>query len=164
MIFPEFSKRNVMSAILLTAMILPASTLAGENKPFKVSLLTQEHVGFSPDCPSKFGGTTTGTGNGTHLGKVSFSATDCITPMEDHFTFKGEFTVVATNGDKIVGNYDGSFVPINNGPMYRLSDATFEITGGTGRFAQATGSADLKGTQNTKTGKGTLKADGTISY
>ncbi|HET8701087.1 MAG TPA: hypothetical protein VFL97_05425 [Nitrococcus sp.] len=164
MIFPELSKRNVISTILLTVMIFPASTLAGQDRPLKISLMTQEQVEFSPDCPSKFGGTTTGTGKSTHLGKVSFTATDCITPMGDHFTFKGKFTVAAANGDKLTGNYGGSFVPINAGPMYSLSDATFDITGGTGRFAQATGSAKLQGKQNTKTGKGILKADGIISY
>jgi hypothetical protein len=84
--------------------------------------------------------------------------------MEDHFTFKGEFTMVAANGDKVTGNYGGSFVPIGAGPTYRLSDGTFEITGGTGRFAQATGSGELQGKQDTTTGAGTLKADGTISY
>lgn len=164
MIFFKCLKYNIIFAIFLAAMILPASILAGENKPLKISLVTQEQVGFSPDCPSKFGGTTTGTGKSTHLGKVSFTATDCIISMEDHFTFKGEFIVVAANGDKLTGNYGGSFVPVNNGPMYRLSDATFEITGGTGRFTQAKGSAELQGKQNTKTGKGTLEAKGAISY
>lgn len=164
MIFPRFSKRNVISAILLTAMISPASILAGQDRPLKIRLAIHEQVGFSPDCPSQFGGTTTGTGKGTHLGKLSFNAIDCITPMEDHFTFAGEFTIVAANGDKLAGNYGGSFIPINTGPVYRLSDATFEITGGTGRFAQATGSGELTGTENVTTGNGTFKADGTISY
>ncbi|EAR22472.1 hypothetical protein [Nitrococcus mobilis] len=164
MVFPRFSKRTVISAILLTALALPASILAGQDRPLKIRLEVHEQVGFTPDCPSQFGGTTTGTGKGTHLGKLSFNATDCITPVEDHFTFAGEFTIVAANGDQLVGNYGGSFIPINTGPVYSLSDATFEITGGTGRFTQATGSGELRGTQSTKTGKGTFKADGTISY
>ena len=164
MTFPKFSKRKAISTILLTAMISPANALAAQDEPFKVSLVTREQVRFKPDCPTQFGGTTTGTGEGTHLGRTSFTATDCITPLEDHFTFEGEFTVTASNGDKLTGNYGGSFVPVNGGPTYNLSDATFEITGGTGRFAQATGSGEMQGKQNTKTGKGILKAEGTISY
>lgn len=163
MVFPVFSKRNVISAILLTAMVSPLSALGGQNKPLKIRLKVHEQVGFSLDCPSQFGGTTTGTGKGTHLGKLSFNATDCITPMEDHFTFNGEFTIIAANGDKLIGNYSGAFVPINSGPVYSLSDATLKILGGTGRFAQAGGSAELTGTENVTTGNGIFNVNGSIS-
>lgn len=160
------SKHNVISAILLAAMISPTAALSAEktDRPLKASLVTQEQFGFTPDCPSKFGGTTTGTGKSTHLGKVSLKAVDCVTPMENHFTFKGSFTLTAANGDTLTGDYSGSFIPKENPPMYGLSDAKFQITGGTGRFAQATGSAELQGNQNIQTGKGKLEADGTISY
>jgi hypothetical protein len=84
--------------------------------------------------------------------------------MENHFTFKGTFTLTAANGDKLTGDYSGSFIPKDAGPMYSLSDAKFQITGGTGRFAQAIGSAELQGNQNLQTGKGKLEVDGTISY
>jgi hypothetical protein len=162
----HFSKRNVISAILLTAMVSPSVALSGEktDTPLKASLMTQEQARYTPDCPSKFGGTITGTGKSTHLGKVSLKAADCITPMENHFTFKGTFTLTAANGDKLTGDYSGSFVPKDAAPMYALSDAKFQITGGTGRFAQASGSAKLQGTQNIQTGKGKLEVDGTISY
>jgi hypothetical protein len=161
-----FSKYSVISAILLAAMVSPSAALSGEktDRPLKASLVTQEQVGFTPDCPSKFGGTTTGTGKSTHLGKVSLTAADCITPMENHFTFKGTFTLTAANGDKLTGDYSGSFVPKDAGPIYSLSDPKFQITGGTGRFAQAGGSAELQGNQNIQTGKGKLEVDGTISY
>lgn len=162
----EFSRHSVISAILLAAMMSPAVALSEgkADRPFKASLVTQEHAGFTPNCPSKFGGTTTGTGKSTHLGKVTLTATDCITPMENHFTFKGTFTLTAANGDKLTGDYSGSFIPDNGGPTYNLSEAKFKITGGTGRFVQATGSAELQGSQNIQTGKGKLDADGTISY
>lgn len=167
MIFFNFSKHKIIPAILLTAMISPATALAtsivDKNVPLKVSLDLHEEMGFKPDCSSQFGGTTIGTGNGTHFGKISFKGADCITPIDNYFTFEGEFILAAANGDKLTGNYDGLFVPINSGPTYSISDATFEITGGTGRFAQATGSGELQGTQDTTTGDGTLNADGTMS-
>lgn len=143
----------------------PAIALCGEtSRPLKASVVTHEQPGFKPDCPSKFGGTTTGTGKSNHLGKVSLKASDCITPMENHFIFKGEFTLTAANGDNLSGGYSGSFVPVGAGPMYSLSDAKFEITGGTGRFRTAKGIADLKGNQDIMTGKGKIDIDGTISY
>jgi hypothetical protein len=84
--------------------------------------------------------------------------------MENHYTFKGKLTITTANGDKIIGDYSGSFLPLDTPSMYSLSDAKFEITGGTGRFSNAKGSADLKGSQNIQTGKGKIQADGTISY
>lgn len=161
----KFLKRNVASAVLLAVIISPAIASSGQpDRPLKATLVTQEQVAFMPNCPSKFGGTMTGTGTSTHLGKVSLTATDCITPVEDSFIFEGTFTLIAANGDKLTGEHSGAFVPTNTGPVYNLSDAKFEITGGTGRFTQATGSADLQGIQNIKTGKGKIEVDGTISY
>ena len=161
----ERSQRNVISALLFTAIISPAVAFSGPaDVPLKISLATHEQVGYKPDCPSKFGGTTTATGKGSHLGKVSLVATDCIIPMENHFTFEGKFELTASNGDKLTGKYSGSFIPLDTPPIYSLSDAVFQITGGTGRFSKATGSAELQGTQNIQTGNGKMEVNGTISY
>ena len=103
----------------------------------KISLELHEQVGFRLYCPSLFGGTTIGLGNSTHLGNVSFKGNDCITQTENYFTFKGRFMLTTANDDMLLGIYGGSFVPIDNGPMYSISDATFKIIGGTGRFALA---------------------------
>ena len=155
--------KHVISAIIFAVMISPAVSSAAE-KPLKASLVTQEQVGFKPDCPSRFGGTTTGKGNSTHLGKVSLTATDCITPVENYYTFEGKLTLTAANGDKLTGDYSGSFTPTGTGSTYKLDGAKFQITGGTGRFAQATGNAELTGNQDIQTGKGKIEANGTIEY
>jgi hypothetical protein len=161
----EQLKHKFISAFLTLVILAPAVAWSGpKNVPLKVSLVTLEQVGYKPTCPSKFGGTLTGTGKSTHMGKVTILANDCITPLENHFTFKGTFELTAANGDKLTGDYSGSFIPVNSGPMYSLSDAVLQITGGTGRFSKATGTAELEGTQNILTGKGKMEANGTISY
>jgi hypothetical protein len=161
----DLLRRKIISASLLLAIFAPTIAWSGPTSvPLKISLVTQEQVGFTPTCPSKFGGILTGTGKSSHMGKVSLLAKDCITPMENHFTFKGTFELTAANGDKLTGDYSGSFIPLNSGPMYSLSDAVLQITGGTGRFSKATGTAELQGTQDIQTGKGKMEADGTISY
>ena len=157
--------RNVVPVTLLAILMMPAAALPDStSRPFKASVVTHEQPGFRPDCPSKFGGTTTGTGKSTHMGEVSLNATDCITPMEDHFIFEGVFTLTAANGDTITGGYRGAFVPVEAGSTFSLSGAKFEITGGTGRFRGAKGIAELKGDQNIATGKGKIEAEGKISY
>lgn len=161
----ELLKHKFISAFLTLVILAPAIAWSGPtNVPLKVRLATQEQVGYKPTCPSKFGGTLTGTGKSTHMGKISLRANDCITPMEDHFTFKGTVELTAANGDKLTGDYSGSFIPLNSGSMYSLSDAVLQITGGTGRFSKATGTAELEGTQNIQTGKGKMEINGTISY
>jgi hypothetical protein len=48
------------------------------------------------------------------------------------------FFLVAANGERIIGTYEEGHIAIT-GPASALFEATFQITGGTGRFAQATG-------------------------
>jgi hypothetical protein len=163
----DFWKARIRAVVpvFFAAAIFPVTAFSGpKDVPLKMSLEIQDQVGFMPNCPSQFGSTITGKGKSSHLGKVSLATTDCITPMGDHFTFKGEFTLIAANGDKLTGEYSGSFVPVGAGPVYKLADAELEITGGTGRFSQANGTAKLNGSQDTTTGKGKMEADGTISY
>ena len=157
--------RNIISAILPAILMLPAVLLAdATSRPLKASVETHEQPGFRADCPSKFGGTTTGIGKSTHMGKVSLKADDCITPMEDHFIFEGAFTLTAANGDAVTGAYKGAFVPADDRSRYNLTDAKFEISSGTGRFRGAKGIAELKGDQDIATGKGKIEIDGTVSY
>lgn len=154
-----------VSVVFFAAAAFPITAFSGpKDVPLKMSLEIQDQVGFMPNCPSKFGSTITGKGKSSHLGKVSLATTDCITPTGDHFTFKGEFTLTAANGDKLTGDYSGSFVPVGAGPVYKLADAELRITGGTGRFSQANGTAELNGSQDTTTGKGKMDANGTVSY
>ncbi|SCX46541.1 hypothetical protein [Nitrosospira sp. Nsp1] len=161
----SFSKRTITSVIAIAGLTLPLTALAGPtNVPLKASVVTQEKMGLNPDCPSGFGGTTTGTGKSTHMGKVSIAASDCITPMGNHYAFIGKLTITAANGDKLSGDYSGSLIPTDTAPAYSFSNATFQITGGTGRFSKASGSVELQGNQDIKTGKGKMEADGTISY
>ena len=167
MTFSFLSKHRVIFATLLTVLISPATALAipmtSPNVPLNVSVLFKEKVGFRPDCPSQFGGTANGIGAGTHLGVFSFMATDCITPIDFYFSFEGDFLLTAINGDELSGIYGGLFIPVNGGPVHRLEDATMEITGGTGRFAQATGGGTLTGGEHLNTGIGVFQVDGTIS-
>lgn len=165
MVILQALTRNIISAILSAILMLPTVLLAdATSRPLKASVETHEQPGFRADCPSKFGGTTTGIGKSTHMGKVSLKAIDCITPMEDHFIFDGTFTLTVANGDTVTGLYKGAFIPADDQSRYKLTDAKFEISGGTGRFRGAKGIAELKGDQDIATGKGKIEIDGTVSY
>lgn len=135
-----------------------------KTKEIRFSLGTQEQVGYTPTCPSQFGGTLSGSGKGTHLGVISLSASDCIIPMQNYFISNGNLTITAANGDKLTGTYSGSFIPTDNPSIYMYDDFTIQITGGTGRFAGAAGSGTLEGTSNVQTGQGVVEGTMSVSY
>lgn len=101
-----------------------------------------------------------GTGNATHLGRLTNDQSHCAAPPSLAFT-DGVFTLTAASGDQVRGTYFGEFVPLDP-PLFTV-DGHFTITGGTGRFAGATGGGDASGVQNLATGEVTVSLVGTIS-
>ena len=121
--------------------------------PFKADFFTLRDYSVSPDCSEyasenpdeDFGAPNyqVGGGKGTHLGKFTTIISFCGGP---NFQYKaGEGVFVAANGDELYFNIPpagevGQIYQIFDDPYYELwfGDA-FEFTGGTGRFAGATG-------------------------
>jgi hypothetical protein len=67
-----------------------------------------------------------GTGEATHLGRVTVAWSHC--PEEPDYIMDGQMILTAADGDQLYGTYDHD----------NLSSIT--VTGGTGRFSDATGS------------------------
>lgn len=123
--------------------------------PFKATFYTLRDYSFALDC-SAFGSENpdedfgapgnyqVGDGNGTHLGEFMTTISFCGGP---NFQYRaGEGVFVAANGDELYFNIPptdviGQIYQVFDDPLYELwfGDA-FEFTGGTGRFAGATGS------------------------
>lgn len=142
-----------------------SASAAFVTKQFSVSAVIQERVGPMARCPSKFGGTITGHGDSALLGRTVVISTDCITPSGPLFNFsQGKMIIVTTSGDQIYANYSGQFVPTGEGAKYVFSGATFQITGGTGRYWRATGGGALTGGEDMVTGVGTADLNGKLTY
>jgi hypothetical protein len=127
-------RANYFGALVVTlaGAVLPAS--AGESVPFngRVSA-TWDNVFnglFAP--PANF----TGGGPVTHMGNTKQSGTLTLeAPVApDIFPGYGSVTITAANGDKLSFDYEG-FLNAATGE----GTGTFTFTGGTGRFAGATG-------------------------
>lgn len=105
----------------------------------------------------------TGTGEGSHIGKSTFVGQAVFVGPDNNFT--GHGTITAANGDKI-------FATGIEGPGPIIDDATGNflliyhsiITGGTGRFADATGTYTTTAHASIYNDKGTDFIEGTISY
>lgn len=142
-----------------------AASAATVTKPLTISAMIQERVGPSLRCPSQFGGVITGQADSALLGRAVVIGTDCITPSGPLFNFsRGKMIIVSTTGEQIYADYSGQFVPTGEGAKYVFSGATFQVTGGTGRYFRATGGGSLNGFEDMVTGLGNAELSGTITY
>ena len=100
------------------------------------------------------------TGTGSLIGAYSFETQECFDTSA--FTFSGSFTIVAANGDTLVGAYAGNITGFLDAvtSTYVFS-AT--VTGGTGRFAGATGTFSGTGQANLASFEESRAFSGTIS-
>ncbi|EXI66598.1 MAG: hypothetical protein AW08_02503 [Candidatus Accumulibacter adjunctus] len=165
-------KTLLATGLMAIAIAQPTAWAGPKDVPFKASLAAQEVLALYPadgPCAGFFAqGTTAVIGKASHLGRVAGVGSDCIKLTHigppPSFAFEnGELTVTAANGDRLTLSYSGTFIPTAQPPIYAIS-GLFQITGGTGRFAHATGSGFLEGTENISTFQGQLELSGKISY
>lgn len=105
---------------------------------------------------------TGGGGEGTlsHLGRVTQTISGCFSPAT--LTSTGNASFVAANGDRLDLAVTSAFAP--GGPASNAVVTTNgTITGGTGRFANATGFATIVTRFDVPAGVGTATVDGMIS-
>jgi hypothetical protein len=113
---------------------------------------------------------TDGTGTVSHLGQTTVHIDGVLTPTgPSTFTVAGPLTLTAANGDQLFGDFSGSGTNVASGGSTGTTATT--ITGGTGRFTGASGSASGPFTQTpismsatTATFATTFSLSGTISY
>jgi hypothetical protein len=84
----------------------------------------------------------TGEGEATHLGRFIWEDDEIAVFAPDFtFTVEGTFTMTAANGDQIYGEFTTSGFVNEEGNLIIHGD--YEFIGGTGRFADVTGSGVL---------------------
>jgi hypothetical protein len=147
---------------VLTALALSATTAtARENLPFRLG--DEGTITFTSESTA----TTAGTGNATHLGRITSDGNltivgeaSCI-DNEVGFLAEMQDTFTAANGDKVMTAITMQLCPIAPGIYHGVG--TYIVTGGTGRFANATGSGVFDGTGNFNTGTIICALTGNIS-
>jgi hypothetical protein len=144
-----------------------ASTIAQKNAavskrnmlvPFKGNIMVTFQLLQGPPVINQI---ISGNGTATHLGNWTFSANVMInvtTPPPFRVTGTAMFT--AANGDHFYSNVSGVSIPIGNDSI--RSEITHTITGGTGRFQNASGTLTAIGQNGPKSGK--VDFDGEISF
>jgi hypothetical protein len=124
----------VVVAVAVTAVSAGANAAS---RPFKGSMSGTVTLVVDTGCPLGLRSELAATGTASHLGGFAYEASHC-----SGFTFAGEQTMVAANGDELFADYESVGPPVippsEVGAVYDVP-AAFTITGGTGRFADATG-------------------------
>ena len=100
-----------------------------------------------------------GTGNATHLGRFTVENAHLVNTATGTLTGTYEFT--AANGDTLTASFTGQ--ASTPAPGVRSIVETATITGGTGRFADATGTFTVERFLYLATGLTTGSFEGTIS-
>lgn len=139
---------RTMVGLTVLSSAAAASAGAGGQQPFHAVVDVGES--FIPtSTPGVFGVVLGGDGVGTHLGRLTFAATETIDfgqffrpdlfPSPRALVTAGELTITAANGDQLTAMYDGYGVPDPSRPGFFNGYAIATLTGGTGRFGCASG-------------------------
>ncbi|MBE0544779.1 MAG: hypothetical protein IH623_25860 [Verrucomicrobia bacterium] len=145
----------------ITAMFLTAA-LAGPGAekavPFKGTLQQVEsHVVQFPVVAAE----AIASGNATHLGRYTMASEFEVNLLT--FTGSGFADFIAANGDSLFTEVTGQASPTDNTDFLIIVE-TYTVTGGTGRFAGATGSFTVKRLLDTVTKVSVGSFDGTIMF
>lgn len=139
------SRMTLLSIVLLLAPSSPSDhAISADLVPYTLDL--QGTVGpripvtpcliSTPEGP--INGLTyvgSGTGHGTHMGKSTWTSTECGDPVAGLFQ-DGLLVITAANGDTLNIEFSGTF----STAIWPFAAAEFDvIAGGTGRFADAEG-------------------------
>ncbi len=134
----------VLSALmLLVPVAASADPGATQERPFKVEFSGPFTIDYPADwCgPESVGVTMVFTGgHGTYLGRLAGTARHCTDMAIGRIT-NGTGYFEAANGDRLNATYAGRASPTADPVVWDIS-CDHEYAGGTGRFANAVGSAE----------------------
>ena len=153
---------NTKILMLTVTLLVAAIAVGATERPFSGTGSGIAVIGVEPDGTAA--AVVTGTGNATHLGiftnsgKVFFGDPDPSNPNLVHPT--GNATFTAANGDKLESILENGTVDLSTG----LGEGDFRLTGGTGRFANASGVIHGVVEQNFLTGAYQITMVGHIDY
>ncbi len=105
----------------------------------------------------------TGTCHLSQLGLTATAGVETVTPVAGGFLSSAVYTYRAANGDIL--NTTGTGVATLNSDFSGMSFSLNEtVVGGTGRFANASGTASRMGSSRFSDGKGSWEISGTLTY
>lgn len=144
-------------AVLALAFISAGPAAAGDQVPFRGRLAGT--VTVTPLNPPVASVLIEATGNATLLGRYTLEVPHLVNQATR--TATGAYVFTAANGDTLTADFAGQATLVSPGVLRTVETAT--ITGGTGRFAGATGSFTAERTFHVASGETIGSFEGWIS-
>ncbi len=121
--------------VVFSLVVIPNAfaAMGGTDLPFKATLVGAASWKFPGSSPSNCTVVTTfseSTGQATHMGQIEAFSSHC--PAEPAYVNDGKIRIIAANGDKLFGTY-------NYDPNSQSNEIPITLNGGTGAFADASG-------------------------
>ena len=160
----RLASRGVMGLVVSTVLLFSCGQAsAGKAVPFK-GVAEEQAISAVPVDPDHVFVTTVGGGSATHLGAFTFVSPH-LSGLSD-FSIDGTQMFTAANGDELDADIVGQLHPEvdASGHVFLVGDVTGTITGGTGRFDNASGSFTFSIVFDTQTFHSTATIDGMIQF
>ena len=180
----RFNGLKIATSAFVLALASSAALAGSGTVPFTATIKTTEFMLPTAQCASGAGGIGAGVGTtnlftkkpATDKTNVVLTSFDCVSPQPDgtiNFD-EGKFTLTGAGGDTIFAAYSGTLYLTGADPATGIAtfafkdNTTFQIIGGTGRYAKAAGAGTITGTEAinpaTSISQGNLFASGKIIY
>ena len=165
----RLASRGVMG-LVVSAVLLFSCGQAWAGKPSAppavpfTGVAEEQAISAVPVDPDHVFVTTVGGGSATHLGAFTFVSPH-LSGLSD-FSIDGTQMFTAANGDELDADIVGQLHPEVDatGHVFLVGDVTGTITGGTGRFDNASGSFTFSIVFDTQTFHSTATIDGIIQF
>lgn len=158
-----FSSIRFVSIVFLFTLSATLRVEAAKPVPFKGHSENQA-ISAVPVDPDHVFVTTIGAGNATHLGNFTFVSPH-LSGLSD-FSIDGIQIITTANGDEVHTTLVGNLTPFvdGTGHVFLVGGVQGTIAGGTGRFANATGSFTFSLVFDTETAHSFAEIDGMIQF
>ena len=153
-----FSSATRVVLTVLALLVFGAPALAKDQVPFRGQL--DGDVTVTPVEPPVFAVDIDATGTANQLGRFTVSIPHLVNRATR--TAAGTYTFTAANGDTLTAAFTGQSAPTDTPGVLAIVEVA-TITGGTGRFAGATGGFTVTRLYDTVAGTTTGTFEGTIS-
>lgn len=154
----------LLTLFAVTVFGLGGPAQSGDQVPFKGRLEGEVVITPVPGGPPTLVDVAIeAEGNGTHLGKFVLSIPHRVDRSTSPPSAAGFYLFTAANGDTITATFTGQAGPSPTPGVLAIVE-TATITGGTGRFANATGGFVAERLFDTVNGTTTGRYRGTISH
>jgi hypothetical protein len=154
----QHMKTITLLAAMFLAVAFASPAVANNQVPFKGSVAMVQTGEVQGGLLIVDG---SGVGKATKLGRFSMTYQEQVDLSTGIGT--GTYTFVAANGDSLTASFTGTATPTPD-PNILIIEEIVTITGGTGRFANATGTFTVQRVLNLTTGISTGSFSGAISH